>query len=282
MLLQPVNPVAASLHEWICYRQTDSWTNLLEVSSFMSDVAVGTGSTTTLCMLSAPDWAYNGYEEVVELAASFPVLVLKWISDLEQGIKVADKVLAEYNLENPSKNPGSSAANVARHRISLCNDLANIRENETYLKPSEILRPERERAFLENLYQLPVMTDARKALDGRIERADLTIQRLSALESLLHEERVRRHQTVIQVILFVVSFFSFASLLTLAVELVYGTTLSPFASKDSELEHETGGWLTDQDPERVFWIVVGIYFAFFIVGLLAVMRYSGWKFWRRK
>jgi hypothetical protein len=271
LLVQPVNPVATTLHEWMCWERVGSTAkNLLDYRSFMSDFAVGTGSETVLCMLSSPDWMHTGYSEVVEFVASLPALMRLSKLELVQKTAYADNALEyEHHRDAGTAEKGADERELGELRLDLHDMVEKIRRRRMYLNPSELLGSVNwgcEKGFLGNLYALPTITDLRADIDGRLARADTTIDRIAAREVRLHEERV-------QWTLFFVSLFSFTGFLGLGLQLLFGAGIRGMVDED-------GAW-----PDWVFLVVTAVYLILVYVAWAlfknwALFKVHRWRFWR--
>jgi hypothetical protein len=166
------------------------------------------------------------------------------------GSPVAHRTLLSWErLKNPSFED-----ELERMRFELHNTIEQIRARWMYLDPSQLLQSAPQKAFLANLYMLPRITDEKTKTDAHLQRADTVVQRIATRETRIHDQRIRRYQNFIQWTLLFVSLFSFSSVLTLALQILYG-------------EHIAGWFHEEARPhEDAIWLVA----VYFVLGLILV------------
>jgi hypothetical protein len=271
LLLQLLNREATTLDEWICWGRSPDDENLLGDACFPSDFALGTQSTTILYMPSTPRWSRNGYEEVTEFAASFPPLIRERKNNLDDKFASAD----QFTQKDDDRRIPDQEAKLDRLRSDLHVAVDEIRQVRNYLVPSQLLSLSAEGKFLEQLYSRSKLPELRKDIDSYIERGRITIDRMNARESRLHDHRNRKSQDRIQFILLLVGFASLSGIFTLALTVWYGSQIpgwdSPYTYEPS-IQHS----YTDMK------IIVVIYGAVFIGGLVFFFLSTWWMRTRRR
>jgi hypothetical protein len=259
LLMQPLPPVAAALHEWMCRETIGSNANFLNYTSFTSDFVTGTGSRTVLCVLSSPDWLSSGYAEVAEFVASLPPLLRSWMLQLDKLAYRADLLLND----NPDDHEveGSWWKNHETELRSLRFDLYmavdKIRKDRMHLNPSELVGSsfwESQKILLTRLYDLPTITDLDSDIEARLKRADAVIDRMAARQTRMHDQGIQDDQNRLQLILLFVSLFSFSGVVALFLEARYGA--------------DVPGWTSDRAPA----LVAGVYLLILVLMGVEVVR----------
>jgi hypothetical protein len=221
LFMQMLNRETTTLDEWICWSRPKAIPNLLGEACFPGDFAIGTESTTVLCMPSTPRWARSGYQEVAEFAATFPPLIYQTRTALDGKLGMADT----FTQNDDDRDIDSQEATLDRMRSDLHQTLETIGKLRTYLVPSELLSLRAEGAFLDQLYRRSRLPELRREIDGYLERGRTVIDRMNTHEARLHDHRNRHYQDRVQLILFLVGTFSFSGVAALFLTVYYGSNI---------------------------------------------------------
>jgi hypothetical protein len=221
LLLQTLNRECTTLDEWICWTTPQAVPNLLGEACFPGDFAIGTRTTTILCMPSTPRWARCGYEEVAEFAASFPPLIYQTRTALDDKLKEAEQA----GQRDDNSDLDRQEAELNKMRSDLHDSLENIRKIHLYLVPYELLSLHAEGVFLDHLYRRSRLPELRADLDSYLERGRTAIDRMNTREARLHDHRDRKYQNTVQLILFFVGTFSFSGVAALFLTALYGSNI---------------------------------------------------------
>jgi hypothetical protein len=226
LLLQPVQPLAASLEEWTRLAVPDPEPTLR--AGFATDLVARTANTTVLFMPGTPNWVFIGYEEIAEFTASLRPLLLRWKRQLTERKDTARKELAflkpmiEKSLTSSDTAEDRPILTDREHmgklevlRIELQTKVSEVRHDLGILKSTALCQPASNRIFLDDLYTAAGLTRLEKELDDLITEVEAFYAQVSSFVAAFEERRKQRYELNVQLILAALAVASLAGVGTL-------------------------------------------------------------------
>jgi hypothetical protein len=261
LLFQPINRLATAPEEWMCYKTPQEIPNFVEEDSFTSDFASNRGKTTVLYMPATPDWLMISYEEAVQYWASLsdPRMFGRVLHAMSEEAK---KML---DPDDDQKDSRETEWELSQARSNLHNEIQYVQKKRMkWNSPSELVGSGNQRALLENLLAIAHFPESIKELDIYIEKANLiydkVVERAEKLRNQADERARQRYDHTLQWILFFVGLFSFAGVVSLAEQELFGSTLRPVWS--------------ESDPKSHLEIVIIIYSVVILIGMLLLLVFG--------
>jgi hypothetical protein len=231
LLFQPIDRLATAPEEWMCYREPRETRNLIEEDSFESDFIVSRGNTTALYLPATPDWLIDSYEEAIEFIATEPAQLSERKRRLKEAVEVAKGKLDGMH-NNGHGDEGSRAllerlGNLDAAQLNLAVAIGRARKSGTgldnLLEVVEEVGHVHQMRLLKQLLPVANVSELLEKLHADLEGADLLHERIRELGRHLRDDLDRRYQNRLQLILLGVGLFSFAGVLSLVEQEVFGS-----------------------------------------------------------
>jgi hypothetical protein len=206
LLLNPVRANATALEEWVRGPRSQL-DNIVGDEGLEGDVVVRTANTTVLVMPFTPNWSMLAHEEMVEFAASLPVLFLLWRRELE-------------DVELGPDLDAMEESNLVERGLKLLDHARSVRHQLGVLHSPELIETSSHCGFLDRLYRaagLPRLEEQLVTTINEVEAAHREVRaHLDRREAARRENdsiRDEKHRRRVELILAVLSGFSIAEFL---------------------------------------------------------------------